>query len=167
MPCQLGTVLASRIEGMQTRTRIRLIAVGGLLACALMLSAQGRGRGRGRGNDSEPAPEYTGRATSITTIFSTSDHDVLRQWVRTTPPKGLPPGLAKRGQLPPGLQKQLQKNGTLPPGLQKKISPFPSELNARLTPLPVGCGCDRVFLDGKALIVARVSHAILDIVSLF
>jgi len=142
------------------------MAVGSILACALMVSAQGRGRGRGRGNDSEPAPAPMGHSTSVT-IFSTSDHDVLRQWVQSTPPKGLPPGLAKRGELPPGLQKQLQRNGTLPPGLQKKVSPFPASLNARLTPLPSGCGCDRVFLDGKALIVARVSHAILDIVSLF
>ncbi len=32
-------------------------------------------------------------------------------------PAGLPPGLAKRDELPPGLEKQLEKNGTLPPGL--------------------------------------------------
>ena len=38
---------------------------------------------------------------------------------------GLPPGLAKRGQLPPGLQKHLWKHGSLPPGLQKKIGPRP------------------------------------------
>jgi len=151
---------------MQTRTRVRFIALGSLLACALILSAQGKGKGKGKGHsDSAPAP--AGHTTSVTTIFSTSDHEAMRQWVQSTPPNGLPPGLAKRGQLPPGLQKQLQKNGTLPPGLQKKISPFPPALNARLTPLPAGCGCDRVFLDGKALIIARVSHAILDIVSLF
>jgi hypothetical protein len=36
---------------------------------------------------------------------------------------GLPPGLAKRSQLPPGLQRHLWKHGSLPPGLQKKIGP--------------------------------------------
>ncbi len=37
--------------------------------------------------------------------------------------RGLPPGLAKRDQLPPGLEKHLLKHGSLPPGLQKKIDP--------------------------------------------
>jgi len=145
------------------KTRRSLVGVG-LLACAFTLSAQGKGKGKG--HNADPAPTG-GQTTSVTVVFSDSDQRALRQWVQTTPPKGLPPGLAKRGELPPGLQKQLAKNGTLPPGLQKKVSPFPAQLNAQLTPLPSGCGCDRVFIDGKALIVARVSHAILDILSLF
>src|SRR3972149_345043 len=33
--------------------------------------------------------------------------------------KQMPPGLAKRDELPPGLQMQIVKNGTLPPGLAK------------------------------------------------
>ena len=66
--------------------------------------------------------------------------------------KGLPPGLAKRDELPPGLQKQLEKNGKLPPGLDKRE--LPSDLESRLPRLSetlerviVGdeCGCHLFF----------------------
>lgn len=133
----------------------------GVLAFAITLSGQGKGKGKGkRTGDS-------GEAAAVSVVFSDSDRGAIQQWTRATPPEGLPPGLAKRGELPPGLQKQLQKNGTLPPGLEKKISPFPSDLTKRLNPLPSGCGCDRVFLDGKALIIARATGAILDLINLF
>lgn len=38
------------------------------------------------------------------------------------PPKGLPPGLAKRDRLPPGLQRHVERTGQLPPGLQKRVT---------------------------------------------
>ncbi len=38
--------------------------------------------------------------------------------------EGLPPGLAKREQLPPGLQKHVRERGSLPPGLQKKVDRY-------------------------------------------
>ena len=100
-------------------------------------------------------------------VFSESDRSLIRQWAQGIRPGDLPPGLAKRGELPPGLQKQLQKRGTLPPGLEKKISPFPDDLVRRLGPLPADCGCDRIFLDGKALIVTRAANVILDVVILY
>ncbi len=143
----------------------QLIVIFSVLAFTLTLFGQGNGKGKGKG---KPAGESnSGTAVSVSVVFSDSDRRAIRQWVQTAPPNGLPPGLAKRGQLPPGLQKQLQRNGTLPPGLQKKVSPFPGELMGRLAPLPAGCGCDRVFLDGKALIIARATMAILDVISLF
>src|SRR5690606_37311777 len=37
--------------------------------------------------------------------------------------KSLPPGLAKRDELPPGLAKQLARNGHLPPGLERRNLP--------------------------------------------
>ncbi len=43
---------------------------------------------------------------------------------------GLPPGLAKRQQLPPGLQKHIQRTGRLPPGLEKRG--LPSDLRGLL-----------------------------------
>src|SRR5262249_678727 len=46
---------------------------------------------------------------------------IYEYYHRSSPPKGLPPGLAKKNKLPPGLQKQLDKNGKLPPGLQKRL----------------------------------------------
>ena len=50
---------------------------------------------------------------------------------------GLPPGLAKRDQLPPGLQKHLWKHGSLPPGLQKKVGPAYYSPYPVYAPLPV------------------------------
>jgi hypothetical protein len=132
-----------------------------LLLLAVTLAAQGKGKGKPqRGGASAPS-------VAISVIFNDMDRRAIQQWAQAAPQGGLPPGLAKRGELPPGLQKQLRRNGTLPPGLQKKLSYFPADLNRRLSPLPNGCNCDRVFVDGKALIVARVAGAILDAINVF
>jgi hypothetical protein len=139
----------------------KLVMILGVLALSASLFAQGQGKGKGKGRGAGNSGE------SAVAIFGDSDRRIIDEWVREAPPSGLPPGLAKRGDLPPGLQKQLRKNGTLPPGLQKKVSPFPVELSRRLTPLPADCGCDRVFLDGKAMIIARATSAILDVIRLF
>ncbi len=79
--------------------------------------------------------------------------------------KGLPPGLAKREQLPPGLQKQIARRGTLPPGLQGKALPY--ELEHRLSPLPEGyarvrIGADIVLLDQNTRIMVDVIKSIAD-----
>jgi hypothetical protein len=142
----------------------QMIVIFGVLAFALVLSGQGQGKGKAKG---KPSDSRDTANVAVSVVFGRSDQRIIRDWVRATPSSQLPPGLAKRGDLPPGLQKQLQRKGTLPPGLQKRISPFPRELTGRLGPLPAGCGCDRIFLDGKALVVARATNAILDVMNLF
>lgn len=78
-------------------------------------------------------------------------------------PKGLPPGLAKRGgNLPPGLQKKLEKNGELPPGLQKKLTPLPVELDRQLPPLPDSW--ERVVVERDVILIDRRTNRILDII---
>jgi hypothetical protein len=134
-----------------------------LLSLTVPLSAQGKGKGKGHSKSNSAG----GGDAAVSVIFTDSDRRVIQRWTQSAVPAGLPPGLAKRGELPPGLQKQLRRGGSLPPGLQKKISPFPETLITQLPPLPVGCGCDRIFLDGKALIIARATGAILDLISLF
>lgn len=133
------------------RSQMLLIRVA-LAAClAVPLFAQGKGRAK----HSEPG------------IFTEADRRAVRDWARAAAPGALPPGLAQRGQLPPGMQKKLARGGTLPPGIAKKFSPFPPDLSGRLSPLPPGCACDRVFLDGRALVVARATQAILDVIDVF
>jgi hypothetical protein len=144
----------------------QLIGIITILLVAQTVAGQGKGNGKGKRGGGGSA-EGGGTAISVSVVFGDSGQREIQQWVQATPAGRLPPGLAKRGELPPGLQKQLRRNGTLPPGLQKKISAFPPELNARLGPLPPDCGCDRIFLDGKALIIARATMAILDVISLF
>ena len=74
--------------------------------------------------------------------------------------KWLPPGLAKKDQLPPGLAKQLEKNGRLPPGLAKRD--LPDDLLKRL---PI-CGkkgkC--VIAGDDVLLVEKGTELILDII---
>ena len=85
--------------------------------------------------------------------FSERDERIIHSYFRSNG-RNLPPGLAKRnGNLPPGLEKHLRRDGTLPPGLQRRAEPFPEELDDRLPALPRGYS--RVFLSGRALILAR------------
>lgn len=75
--------------------------------------------------------------------------------------KGLPPGLAKKDQLPPGLQKQLKKNGTLPPGLAR--NELPLSLQNKLYPPQKGTkrilvGRDVVLIDTKTDLILDIIH---------
>lgn len=81
---------------------------------------------------------------------------------KSGPPKGLPPGLAKKGKLPPGLQKHLDKTGKLPPGLQKRLEPLPPDLDARLPRLPDYW--ERVILERNVILIDRRTQRILDII---
>jgi hypothetical protein len=80
------------------------------------------------------------------------------------PSRGLPPGLAKRGNLPPGLEKDLARNGTLPPGLEKRLEPLPFELERELPPLPAGCGCRRGVVGTNVVLIRTRDHFLLDVV---
>ena len=71
----------------------------------------------------------------------------------------MPPGLAKRDQLPPGLAMQLERNGTLPPGLAKRD--LPPELLARLT--GPARGTQRQVVGSDVLLVDTATGIILDI----
>ena len=87
---------------------------------------------------------------------------IYEYYHRSSPPKGLPPGLAKKNKLPPGLQKQLDKNGKLPPGLQKRLEPLPRDLEARLPRLPEYW--ERVILQEHVVLIDRRTQRILDII---
>lgn len=94
-----------------------------------------------------------------------SDHDRdLHEWYDAHDHEGhLPPGLAKKDQLPPGLEKQLVERGTLPPGLQKRIQPCPEDLARRLPPPPPGyenvlIGGHVVLLNPRTFYVQTVFH---------
>src|SRR3989338_9504444 len=80
---------------------------------------------------SSPAAEKKNRPA----LFLPEERQIVREFFYGQP-SGLPPGLAKRSELPPGLQKHLQRNGKLPPGLQKRLEPFPNELEIRLPKIP-------------------------------
>jgi len=125
-----------------------------LTSCAAFGQGKGRGKGNGKDKDDDSFSERV--------EFRKHDRDSMNDWYREHE-HGLPPGLAKRDQLPPGLEKQLQERGTLPPGLQKRIQPVPEDLEARLAPAPEGCrhviiGGHVVLLNAQTNYVYSVVH---------
>lgn len=95
-------------------------------------------------------------------VFLSEERRIIIDFYRA-PPRGLPPGLAKRGgNLPPGLQRQLDRKGTLPPGLQRRIEPLPRELEIRLSSIP--SSWERVILGRDVILLDRRTSQILDII---
>ena len=95
--------------------------------------------------------------------FSGRDRRVIRDCFRQNA-SNLPPGLAKRGDLPPGLEGQLQKNGTLPPGLQKRVQSLPQVCEQQLPALPNDL--ERVVYSGRVMLLDDNTNRILDIFEL-
>lgn len=75
--------------------------------------------------------------------------------------KGLPPGLAKRDELPPGLAKQLKEKGRLPPGIAKRD--LPENLKVQLPKRP--SGQEVTVVDNDVVLVDAATGIILDILN--
>ena len=97
---------------------------------------------------------------SAVIVFSDSDRGKIRHYyenIKKT--KTVPPGLAKKQELPPGLQKHVVKHGELPPGLEGRG--LPQDLEGVLSRLPAGfvrlrVGGDVVLLNEKTRVVLDV-----------
>ena len=160
-----------------------------ILALALAPSAlaqgksQGQGQGQGKGKPAEAGKaeekskgkskadiekakkedEERERRAAEGWAIGKKDEKTIRDWFGNKQNlQGLPPGLAKRDELPPGLQKHLEKNGTLPPGLQKRLQPLPLALDKRLPKTREGT--KRVVVGGNVVLVEERTSKILDIV---
>lgn len=127
----------------------------------VLASGLALGQGKGKGNPAQKGAGG-GAAVSASVVFSASDRGLLLDYYNPGG-RGLPPGLAKRTDLPPGLAKQLRKNGRLPPGLDKKIEAFPADIERRLPPLCAGC---RRGVLGKTAVILSAAGAILDAIDL-
>jgi hypothetical protein len=121
--------------------------------------AQGNGNGHGQGNghgkghnkhDNDDEDCY----------YKHHEEEAVRGWYSQNEGH-LPPGLAKKDQLPPGLEKQLVRRGSLPPGLQKKIQPVPVELERRLPAPPPNC--INVFIGGHIVLLNQHTNVVVDI----
>jgi hypothetical protein len=144
-------------ERMKFANWITVAALGICLISAnpAMTFGQGNGHGKGHekhGDDDEQSEHY----------YQHHYDEAARDWYSQNE-RHLPPGLAKKDQLPPGLEKQLVRRGALPPGLQKRVQPCPIELERRLPPPPPDCvnvliGGHIVLLNHKTNIVVDVFH---------
>jgi hypothetical protein len=141
----------------------------GLLLVSLFISggdlvfAQGRGRGPKpptKDDKAEIHGDHGRRARERDGVAI--DRDRYRHVIVDYYRGGLPPGLAKRDELPPGLRKQLRERGTLPPGLEKRLVVVPAPLVRRLPPVPAPYG--RYFLGSDLVILDRQRHVILEII---
>lgn len=74
--------------------------------------------------------------------------------------KKMPPGLAKRDELPPGLARQVERNGHLPPGLAKRD--LPDDLKKRLP--PAGKGVKRVIAGDDIVLIEEATDIVLDVI---
>lgn len=98
---------------------------------------------------------------SAVIVFSDSDRGKIRHYyenIKKT--KTVPPGLAKKQELPPGLQKHVVKHGELPPGLEGRR--LPQGLEGTLSHLPAGFVRFRV--EGDVVLLNEKTRVVLDVI---
>ncbi len=139
---------------MRTTRWIVACVLGAFLLTGSLARAQGHGNGHGKGHGKHGDDDGQGE------YYKDRDREAVRGWYNEHG-SNLPPGLAKRDQLPPGLEKQLVRRGTLPPGLQKKLQPCPQDLERRLPPPPPDCA--HVLIGGHIVLLNRRTNVVVDI----
>ena len=118
---------------------------------------------KGKSKEEKEADDEHERQAAQGRAFGKEHEKTIRGWFGSKKNlQGLPPGLAKREELPPGLQRQLERNGRLPYGLQKRLEPLPPALEAKLPKVPDGV--KRGVFNGNVIIVEERTSRILDIV---
>ena len=120
-------------------------------------------KGKGKSKKEMEQEQERKRQAAQGRAFGKEQEKTVREWFGNKKNlEGLPPGLAKREELPPGLQRHLERNGTLPPGLQKRLQPLPENLEAKLPKSPEGV--KRGIVNGNVVVIEERTSKILDIV---
>jgi Ni/Co efflux regulator RcnB len=140
------------------------------LSTNAVFAVQGHGNGhnkhedqdddRGRDRDDRDRDRDKHEKHEYRRGYNDHDRDEMRAWYRDHHDH-LPPGLAKRDQLPPGLERQLEARGTLPPGLRKKMLRCPDDLERRLPPPPPDCRHE--LIGGHVVLVNVRTFAVVDV----
>lgn len=132
----------------------KLLLAGAILLVVLPAACTGRSR-----VDSTTVA-VENRDMRAVLVFSDSDRTKIRHYYTGGRKTGsLPPGLAKKKDLPPGLEKHIEKYGELPPGLRGNR--LPPELDRTLSRLPDGyvrlkVGTDVVLMNEKTRMIFDV-----------
>ena len=135
------------------KSLICLVLVGAVMTTTVE-AAQGNGRGRSTPEVKRVEDRTVSAPVHVSIVFSPRDISLIRTHYGN-----------RYSNLPPGLKKKLARGGSLPPGWQKKMEPFPVVLERDLIVLRDGHRYG--IYDGHAVIYHPITHAILDIVSLF
>lgn len=135
----------------------------GLLLLPLLIGGGDSALAQGRGHGPKPKVKHEKHVTTEHERHAVAiDRDGHRRVIVDYYRDGLPPGLARREQLPPGLRMQLRERGTLPPGLQKRLIVVPAPLGRRLPPIPTSSR--RYFVGNDLIVIDPQRNVILGIV---
>jgi hypothetical protein len=134
-------------------------ALGAFLVSAnpAITRAQDNGNGHGKGHNKHDRDDDDEHSEHY---YKHHEEEAVRGWYSENE-RHLPPGLAKKDQLPPGLEKQLVRRGELPPGLQKRVQPCPEELQRRLPPPPPDCV--NVLIGGHVVLLNHRTNVVVDV----
>ena len=98
---------------------------------------------------------------SAVLVFGDSDRQRIKHYYNSgKKSKKMPPGLAKKQELPPGLQKHIRKHGELPPGLTGRRLPL--ELERNLSRLPEGYV--RMKVGGDMVLMNEITRVVFDVI---
>ena len=101
------------------------------------------------------------KGMSAVIVFSDNDRGKIRNYYKNIKKtKTMPPGLAKKQELPPGLQKHIARYGELPPGLEGRRLPL--DLEGGLSRLPAGYV--RLRVGGDVVLMNEKTRVVLDVV---
>jgi Ni/Co efflux regulator RcnB len=153
---------------MKMKTKIfAALVIAALAAAAPGLADKGKGNNKSYKSEKQATRQSDDREdVLVNRFFSNMERALIaefygQQWAKVSKDGGsLPPGLAKRKELPPGLQKQLVRKGRLPPGLAKRS--LPSDLLKRLPAAPKGT--ERIVAGADVLLIDIASQVILDVI---
>ena len=133
------------------------VLTAGVLCVGTASADQGRGKNQGQmsGRGDVAAQVVDVRpATQVNVIFAPQDITFIRTHYAS-----------RYRNLPPGLQKKLARGGSLPPRWQEEDGAVPVELERVLVVLP---GRVPAWSDRRTCVTYHpITHAILDIISLF
>ncbi len=138
-----------------------------MLAAPAAIANPGKGKGNNKGtqhHEYRDEKREDARTDAIIDRAFTSVERALvaeyfgEQWRIAERTGTLPPGLAKRNDLPPGLKKQLVQKGKLPPGLDKRD--LPNDLLKRLGAAPKGT--QRYIVGSDIILVDLATNVLLD-----
>jgi len=103
------------------------------------------------------------RNYDVRVVFSDHDRVLIRDYYG--PPRGLPPGLAKKGKVPPGHAWRMQRHAPVPADVAWR--PLPADLDRRLSRLPEGyvrvvVGADIGIMNTRTRVVVDLLEDIAD-----
>ena len=133
------------------RSSLSVLLAALVVGSSAVQADQVRGQGQRRSDERTAAD---GGRTHVNIVFAPRDVTLIRAHYGD-----------RFRSLPRGQQQRLARGKGLPPGWEKKMQPFPASLERQIT--VIGSGHKYGIYDGHAVIYDPLTHAILDIVSLF